>query len=88
MRQLLIAAEERAKRDETTRQTNSTQSNATDEMNEEETQRHSTASTIHLEGDDESEFIELNEDLLRDDDDDDEEEDDNEMVVYEIIAEI
>uniref|UniRef100_A0A0A1X0E7 Zinc finger protein weckle n=1 Tax=Zeugodacus cucurbitae TaxID=28588 RepID=A0A0A1X0E7_ZEUCU len=89
MRQLLIAAEERAKRDETTKHTNGTQSNATLEMHEEDTETHSTAvSTIHLEGDDDSEFIELNEDLLRDDDDDDEEEDDNEMVVYEIIAEI
>ncbi|XP_014086358.1 zinc finger protein weckle [Bactrocera oleae] len=87
MRQLLIAAEERAKREETTKQTTDTQSNAAVEINEEETQTHSTASTLHLEDDDESEFIELNADLLRDDDDD-EEEDDNEMVVYEIIAEI
>uniref|UniRef100_A0A034W144 Zinc finger protein weckle n=1 Tax=Bactrocera dorsalis TaxID=27457 RepID=A0A034W144_BACDO len=87
MRQLLIAAEERAKREQTTQQTNGTQSNADVEMNEEETQAHSTASTSQHEDDDETEYIELNEDLLRDDDDD-EDEDDKEMIVYEIIAEI
>ncbi|XP_053960054.1 zinc finger protein 600-like isoform X2 [Anastrepha ludens] len=88
MRQLLIAAEERAKRVETTKQTTDVQPNESVVMYGEETQTHSIEeSTIQLEADDGSEIIELHEDMLADDDEEDDDEE-GETVVYEIIAEI
>ncbi|CAD6999925.1 unnamed protein product [Ceratitis capitata] len=93
MRQLLIAAEERAKRVENTKQTNDMQSSDTVEISGEETHTQSaTGSALQLDDEDGSEFIELNEELLKDfhdgNDDEDDDDDDNEMVVYEVIAEI
>lgn len=83
MRQLLIAAEEREKRSETTKQANELYIDEKIESFGEETQTHSKVeSRIKQETDDDAELIELQEDMVEDD------EDSEVTVIYEIIGEI